>query len=149
MQFDTSDEIVGLLAAIEGFRARIDRALPSQQISLLLTVARQPGITMSELVEVLRMPQGSVSRNVKSLAQFCVRSRWGQLKPAGYDLLTTRPSDENPKKLAVFLTQKGEEIIAEIDRLCREVHQEGAEKKPCTARRLGCHPGAAEYGQGT
>lgn len=109
-------EITKLVKAMELLRQKISKELPIQHIVLLLKVAEKPGITMPELSDVLDMPQGTVSRNVKVLSHYGERTEGQEGKPSkfevkGYDLLRVEPDMYNRKSLAVYLTKKGEEIV--------------------------------------
>ena len=104
-----------LLDILQLLRTRLNRDLPIQQAVLLLTVAERPGVTMPELMAILDMPQGTVSRNVKALSH-SVSLQNGALVPRGYGLLRTMPSVDNRQVLAVFLTGRGEALVEEIAR---------------------------------
>lgn len=108
-------EIDRLLDILQLLRVRLNRDLPLQQAVLLLTVAGRPGITMPELMAVLDMPQGTVSRNVKALSH-SVTWQSGIAVPRGYGLLRTQPSVDNRQVLAVYLTGRGEALVEEIAR---------------------------------
>ncbi|RME39344.1 MAG: MarR family transcriptional regulator [Deltaproteobacteria bacterium] len=110
-------DVARMFAALELVRRRLNKAIPTQQLSLLLAVAENPGITMPELCRLLDMPQGTVSRNVKMLSHYIDRSAQGVLRPRGYGLLRTQPDRHNPLALAVYLTGKGEALVQEIERI--------------------------------
>lgn len=106
-------ELACLFTTVELFRKRLSRQLPTQHISMLLLVAAHSGITQAELSEILGMPQGTVSRNIKLLACYYEsESRTGRVK--GYGLLETRPLNTGAYPLGVYLTPKGEDLIYEI-----------------------------------
>ena len=104
--------VMGLL------RHRVHREMPLQHIALLLAVSEQPGITMPELMRVLDMPQGTVSRNVKTLSSYVDRTNVVALRK-GYDLLRTQPDAANRRVLAVYLTSQGEVLIRDLARTLR------------------------------
>lgn len=106
-------ELSCLFSTVEIFRKRLSRQLPSQHISLLLLIAARPGITQSDLGEILGMPQGTVSRNVKLLSSYFERDQ-GRGTVKGYDLLFTRPLEDGAYPLGVYLTNKGEDLIIDI-----------------------------------
>jgi len=87
-------------------RSELKKDLPIQHLALLLAVVEEPGISMPELMKQLRMPQGSVSRNVKLLAD----------RKRGYGLLLTAPDQVNRKQMAVFPTWKCQLLV---EKLCR------------------------------
>jgi hypothetical protein len=99
--------------AIELLRRRVNKDLPSQHIALLLAVAMQPGITMTELCTQLDMPQGSVSRNVKLMSHFCANSGTKVTKN-GYGLLKTDQAEVSRYRLSVFLTAEGERLVQKL-----------------------------------
>lgn len=128
-------EVAHLFDALRLFRQRVSKNMPTQQILLLLTVARHPGITMPELIQTLDMPQGTVSRNVKALAH-SVSWQSGIAVPHGYGLLRTLPSVDNNRVLAVFLTGRGEALIEELARQIGADHYEGVDVAIMARRRL-------------
>jgi len=87
-------------------RSELKKDLPIQHLAMLLAVVEQPGISMPELMVALKMPQGSVSRNVKLLSD---RAR-------GYGLLMTAPDHVNRKQVVVFPTWKCMHLV---EKLCR------------------------------
>lgn len=105
-----------LFDILQLLRRRVNRELPIQQALLLLAVAERPGITMPELMQLLDMPQGTVSRNVKALSH-SVSLQNGVAVPRGYGLLRTMPSVDNRQVLAVYLTGRGEALVEEMSRL--------------------------------
>ncbi|MCF6180010.1 MAG: MarR family winged helix-turn-helix transcriptional regulator [Geopsychrobacter sp.] len=106
-------EIHRLFEAVELLRKSVKKDMPSQHISILLTVSQRPGITMLELCQILEMPQGTLSRNIKILSHFLVREN-GVAKGGGLGLLYTEQDLDNPHTLAVFLTDKGRTVVAEL-----------------------------------
>ena len=107
------EDISQLFYIVEMFRKRLSSQLPSQHISLLLLVAERPGITQAALSELLHMPQGTVSRNLKLLNRYFERDQQGS-SAKGYGLLITRPLEDCAYPLGVYLTAKGEELILDV-----------------------------------
>ena len=103
--------------AMQYLRREVNEEVPAQQVLLLITVSKNEGITQHALGDHLGMLGGSVSRNVKSLSQFAVRSPQGNLELKGAGLLDTRPDQEYRLRMAVFLTPKGKEVVAELNRI--------------------------------
>ncbi|PLY00107.1 MAG: hypothetical protein C0623_07950 [Desulfuromonas sp.] len=118
-------EIATLSCVIDMLRRQVNKDLPSQHIALLLAVAQKPGITMPELCKQLEMPQGTVSRNVKLLTHFCAKNGGGSVTRKGYGLLETEKSSANRYQLAVFLTNKGKELVEELARVMADEEAEG------------------------
>ena len=86
-----------------------DIAMP--QLTILLLVAENEGITQTELAEIMGIPQGTVSRNVLKLSEKFVQNAKGDWRQAGYDLVETRPDIDETRRLAVYLTRKGKDVI--------------------------------------
>lgn len=120
-----------LLKILELVRNKVHRELPIQQLLLLLTVAERPGITMPELMAVLDMPQGTVSRNVKALSHY-LEWKNGVAVPHGRGLLRTLPDADNRQVLAVYLTGRGDALCEELARLL------AAEPVPGIRGAVGC-----------
>ena len=99
-------QITQLSEVITCLRVELNKDLPIQHIALLLAVVEQPGISMQDLMDRLDMPQGSVSRNVKLLADL----------GRGYGLLRTGQDVVNRKQVVVFPTEK---CLLLIEKLCR------------------------------
>lgn len=106
-------EIRRLFDVMEMLRKHVKKDMPSQHISLLLKVSQHPGATMPELCALLDMPQGTLSRNVKSLS-ICI-DRSGRISHArGLGLLYTEQDTNNRHARAVYLTEKGRSVVAEL-----------------------------------
>jgi len=106
-------EIHRLFEAVELLRKSVKKDMPSQHISILLTVSQRPGVTMPELCQVLEMPQGTLSRNIKILSHFLEREN-GIATVKGLGLLYTEQDLANPHALAVYLTEEGRAVVAEL-----------------------------------
>ncbi len=87
-------------------------------------MAERPGITQSELSELLDMPQGTVSRNLKLLNRYFEQGQSGS-RAKGYGLLVTRPLDGCTYPLGVYLTAKGDELILDVTQELRSVPTSG------------------------
>lgn len=106
-------EIDRLFEAVELLRRSVKKDMPSQHISLLLTVSQHPGITMPELCRALDMPQGTLSRNVKLLGRYLAHEN-GVAKVEGLGLLYAEQDTANRHARAVYLTEKGRQVVAEL-----------------------------------
>ncbi len=106
-------EVTLMFASVELFRKRINKDMPIQHVALLLAVAENPGITMTELMRILGMPQGTLSRNVRILSRYVERKK-GTAVLRGYDLLRTEPDRYGRRGLAVYLTEDGAELVREL-----------------------------------
>jgi len=85
----------------------IFRELPLQHLAIIQLVAERPGITQPEISETLKMPQATTSRNVSKLSVHVVKHK-GTWKDRGYGILKVEPDSADSRKLACFLSQKGE-----------------------------------------
>lgn len=94
---------------VEHIRSSVRHDIPLSQLTVYLTVCRQPGITMLDIQEDLDMLQGSLSKITKQLSRYSVK---GEIK--GYDLVRTEPDLEDRRRMAVHLTQKGSQLRREI-----------------------------------
>lgn len=103
-------EISQLSAALGVLRQHVHKELPLQHITLLLAVSEYPGITMPELMRLLEMPQGSLSRNVKVMSSYVAREN-GVAVLRGYNLLRTERDPGQRRVLSVYLTSRGEALI--------------------------------------
>ena len=111
-------ELSTLIEVMDLLRKRLHKDIPLQQIALLFAVAENPGITMPELMKVLNMPQGSISRNVKALSGYVGRQE-GEVVSRGYDMLRTAPDPNHPRVRACFLTERGEGLIRDLGLVLR------------------------------
>jgi len=102
-------ELRNIYRIVEIVRKEINKDLPIQQLALYLLVANRPGISMTEICQVLSMPQGSVSRNVKQLGCYLER-RNGHEEVKGLDLVRTAPDPESHCRLLVFPTRRGQDL---------------------------------------
>lgn len=87
-----------------------DMALP--QLLILLQVWQEEGITMVTLAKRLKMPQGTISRNLRMLGQFMTQGQPRELK--GYSLVGLKPDLYDRKRLACFLTDHGKEVCSDM-----------------------------------
>ncbi|MCF6177803.1 MAG: MarR family winged helix-turn-helix transcriptional regulator [Geopsychrobacter sp.] len=112
-----------LFIAVEMLRKQVKKDMPSQHISLLLTVSRHLGATMTELCTLLEMPQGTLSRNVKALSSYVDRSeRLASVQ--GLGLLYTEPDKVNHYARRVYLTEAGRAVVDELEAVISAVEVE-------------------------
>lgn len=98
---------------IEFIRKTIHRDFAMPQLSILLLVAENEGISQPDISKRLDMPQASVSRNVTKLCKKLVTQRTGTVN-RGYELCEISPDPAEPRRLNVFLTNKGKKFIEEL-----------------------------------
>jgi DNA-binding MarR family transcriptional regulator len=103
-------------------RKEIFAELRLQQLDLLLLVAERHGngISHTEISKVMGMPQGTVSRNVQKLSLKKVRRSDGEIEPYGYGLVENRIDPFESRQYLVFLTEKGKNLIARLEKILAE-----------------------------
>lgn len=90
--------------------------IPLQQLRLLFIVAANPGITQTELTELLGLHQATISRNVKKMGEEHIITENGTVRTVGWGLLKTQQDTRfDSRRLAVYLTKKGERIITKFN----------------------------------
>lgn len=94
--------------------AELQGSLSLAQLIALMTVAIEPGISVNELGDRLRVPQQSASRHVAVLT-----GRYqSELSDAPLDALIVQQINEtDPRKRALYLTPAGDKLIANMLRL--------------------------------
>lgn len=102
--------LLSLMTALELVRKELDPEMQVQTLSVLLTVASAPGITMKELSQRLHLAQSSCSRNVAAL------SKWHRLGRPGLDLLVATEDPAERRRKIVRLTTRGERFIETLQR---------------------------------
>jgi DNA-binding MarR family transcriptional regulator len=102
-----SEEIHRLMAIIEIARAD-DPVMPIQMLQTFLAVAKQPGISMQQLGEILRTSQASCSRNVAALG------KWHKFGEPGLNLVEAVEDPTERRRKIMFLTPKGRARVQEI-----------------------------------
>ena len=109
-----SSKIVrGLVKFLEEAK-KVYLEIPVQQLELVLRVAEEEGVTMPELQKLTGMSQGSVSRNVRELSSY-LREEDDKKSLVGYGLLEKRPDLHNPRRFAVYLTDKGKQVVSAFE----------------------------------
>lgn len=83
----------------------VDPFIPTQMAECLLTVALQPGLTMSELSDRTGLAQSSCSRNIAAL------SKWHRLGKEGHDLVEAMEDPHERRRKIIFLTPKGAKVV--------------------------------------
>lgn len=91
--------------AFDHFRA-LANDLPLQAACILVLVAKQPGITVRELMARSKLSQSSCSRNIALLSE---TNRHGQ---PGLNVIEARPDPTDTRRYTLYLTPKGEEFAA-------------------------------------
>lgn len=107
-----------LIAGMQYVRETLNKDFPLQHLMLFLTVADNPSITMPELSKKLGVPQGTISRTYKALSRYVADvdamqgvERVDGKKEFGYGLLRAEPDLYNRRALALYLTDRGDEVL--------------------------------------
>ena len=95
------------LKIIETFR-ELRPEMPMQLASVFLIIAMKPGISQRDLLRLMDISQGAVSRNVTALTS---RNRHGQ---PGLDLVIQRRDPFDARLTTIHLTTSGEELIKRL-----------------------------------
>jgi len=130
-------EIDRIFKVVEHLRKNVNKDFPSQHVAIFLAVAQNPGITMPELIRQLDMPQGTLSRNVKLLSRFMEHEN-GKSSLRGHDLLRTEPVPTGRHALAVYLTDKGEFLLRELQDIMGEEGSPVHNGSPSIPRAASC-----------
>jgi DNA-binding MarR family transcriptional regulator len=104
-------DIKQFISGINFIRDFVHKDFAFPQLSILLIVSQEQGITQSDLAERLKIPQVTISRNVAKLGHKMKQGVKGTWKQVGYELIETRPYLYERRMNAVYLTKKGEQII--------------------------------------
>lgn len=91
--------------ALDHFRA-LANDLPLQAACIIILVAKQPGITVRELMARSKLSQSSCSRNIALLSE---TNRHGR---PGLNVIEARPDPTDSRRYTLYLTPKGEEFAA-------------------------------------
>jgi DNA-binding MarR family transcriptional regulator len=110
----TLDAIACQRRVHETIRELIHAEIPAQQLSILYFVAENEGVTQGEIAKALHMPQATVSRNVAKLAVKLEENRDRKFVDTGYGLVVNRADVVDSRRLAVYLTPKGQEVLKSV-----------------------------------
>lgn len=86
----------------------LDDSMPVQTLAVFLEIAKNEGISVSELGAKTGLAGSSASRNVAAL------SDWHWLKKPGLGLVATVADPMDMRRKAVKLTPKGKQLIDQI-----------------------------------
>ena len=101
---------IGLMLVDRAFkylREKIHKDIAFPQLTVFILVALNQGITQPELAKILKVPQGTVSRNVIKLGDLLIQDKNGIWKDLGYNLVEQKPDIDDPRRSACYLTKKG------------------------------------------
>jgi len=107
LETDHYERLSGLRDAL----LEVQNALSLAQLIALVTIAMEPGLSVNDLAERLKIPQQSASRYVAALA-----GRYQSvLAESSLDPLVVQTINESdPRKRALFLTPTGRQLMSAI-----------------------------------
>ncbi len=118
-----SDKVVGvgvvglrsLLAALQ----KVSDELTLDQVTALLTIAVEPGLSVNDLAERLGIPQQTISRHVGVLlGRYQQDAQGADARP----FVVQEINQSDPRRRALALSERGRELIAALS---PAVSQEG------------------------
>jgi DNA-binding MarR family transcriptional regulator len=112
-----------LLEALEVFR-ELDPYMPVARVLLFLLIAQRPGITQTELRPLVGLSTNAVALNVRALRA------WRGRAVRGLDLVTVIPDPVNGKRRLLYLSPKGQEVVAKLRAI-------GTQEPPADAKPAG------------
>lgn len=100
--------VLKLMTYLTGF----DREMTVNRVLLFLHIARRgtEGVLVKDLMSATGLNQSTVSRGVAGLADKPQRGMKDPLRWVG-----VRPDHEDPRRVRMFLSERGEQIVNEID----------------------------------
>ena len=107
-------EIRQFMKGINFIREVIHKDIAFPQLTIFLIVAENEGITQGELADRLKLPKGTVSRNVIKLGDLLVQDSKGVWKQKGYDLVKQIPDSHDPRASACHLTNHGKSVYSAL-----------------------------------
>lgn len=104
-----------LFRLTEVIREEINAEVPPQQMLLFYYDALNEGVGQVEIANALRMPEGTVSRNVAKLSERMRRTPDGGVERVGYGLIMTRQDDiDDSRKKCCYLTVRGKVLLKKL-----------------------------------
>lgn len=111
-----------MLRYTEAIRKEIDAEITPYALSILWLVSLNPGIGPTEIADTLKMPKGTVSRNILKLSKKIVQPKTnpqgkvvGQVRVVGLRLIEIMQNDSyDNRKKRVYLTQKGHKTLERL-----------------------------------
>ena len=96
--------LMGTLKVLAG----LDNEMQIQLATILLVVAKRPGVYQSAMADLVGVSQSSVSRNVHSL------SRYRSDGSPGFGLVEQRPDARDVRSQRLFLTVEGVAFVSRL-----------------------------------
>ncbi|NIT54782.1 MAG: hypothetical protein GWN00_00610 [Aliifodinibius sp.] len=104
-----------LFKVLNRIRAEMGGEYTPQQLEILLLCYVRPGITQTEISQILDMPQASVSRNCLKLGKKAVKNPQGRFKVVGAGLIQTRQDEVyDSRRYACWLTEDGTALVEKV-----------------------------------
>ena len=107
-------EIRQFMKGINFIREEIHKDIAFPQLTIFLVVADNKGITQGELAQILKIPKGTVSRNVIKLGDLIVQNAQGNWVQKGYDLVEQIPDKYDARANACYLTKRGRQVYNDL-----------------------------------
>lgn len=85
------------------------------QLLLLLIIAEKPGLSVNELSELTSLSQPVASRTLGILM-----GRYEGSEGTSVQLVDQRINNQDPRRRALFLTEEGETLVKELEKIFRE-----------------------------
>lgn len=104
----SKDTDLGALSRALQVMTEDDCDMPMGRALMLIEIANQPGIRMTELEKRLGVSNASTSRNVGMLSEY------RRYQEPGLGLVQTIPDPEFPNRKICFLTRKGVKRMARV-----------------------------------
>lgn len=107
-------EIKQFMKGIHFIRNAIHKDIAFPQLTIFLIVAENKGITQGELAQKLKIPKGTVSRNVIKLGDHIIQNAQGNWVQKGYDLVEQIPDKYDSRANACYLTKRGRQVYNDL-----------------------------------
>lgn len=112
--FKLNPTIGKIIESVDYVRKNINPDFAITQFYLLMLVAQNEGVTQRVLCEMADMPHGTVSRNLKQMGVYNVRTKEGEIETKGYDLIELRYDMFDRRITEVHLTEKGKRVVQKL-----------------------------------
>ena len=111
-------EVMKFKKAIAHIRTSIGE-MPVQQIEMFCHIAEQENqIAQVDLIRLMGLPQGTISRNVSRLSNKLVQNVKGETVNIGYGLVDSE-LDGTGKRENLFLTSKGKKLYSTLQTILK------------------------------
>lgn len=110
MGISSNSDLPGFPARLRAALQAVQGELSLSQLVILLLLVERPGLSIGEVAEITSLPQQTASRLILQLS-----GRY-QIDPGGapVEYIRQEVGDDDPRKRALFLTDKGEAVLTSI-----------------------------------